>query len=132
MNILLYNTLCVKAAMGKKEACLNKSNNTNGPFFFICTQCAEQFHPEQNINAKLILWYSFFLKQFQRLAFFISIKYHREFSITNNTKHCFWHLWQLASGKRITFKTIELKGGWTVNKLTIISLTKIFNQTFCL
>lgn len=29
--------------------------------FFICTQCAEQFHSEQNINAKLIYDTHFFL-----------------------------------------------------------------------
>lgn len=56
MNILLYNTLCVKAAMGKKEACLYQWT-----CFFICTQCAEQFHSEQNINAKLIYDTHFFL-----------------------------------------------------------------------
>lgn len=55
MNILLYNTLCVKAAMGKKEACLYQWT-----CFFICTQCAEQFHSEQNINAKLIYDTHFF------------------------------------------------------------------------
>lgn len=43
MNILLYNTLCVKAAMGKKEACLNKSNNTNGPFFLYAHNVQSNF-----------------------------------------------------------------------------------------
>lgn len=67
MNILLYHTICVKVLVSKKKKLCSKSINTDKPILCIMyIQNAEQFHSQQNINAKLIYETEFLFIHFER------------------------------------------------------------------